>query len=366
MGKKDVRPKAAGASNDSKKKKKRTRRILLFTIELLLLAVMVVVLYRLYMVKEVDEPNIIYLDRNDLGIAEQVEEETVLKGYRNVALFGVDATTEEQLYKNSRSDSIMIASINLDTGDIKLVSVYRDTYLNIGNDEYMKCNTAYSYGGAEQAIKMLNGNLDLDIVDFITVGYEALTEAVNGLGGVWIDVDSEELKHINNYQQTIADLWDVKYTKVTETGYQLLNGLQASAYCRIRYTKGDDFKRAERQREVIKAMEVEAKKASLSTLTKVFEEVAGDIYTSLNQEDVLTLLTNIQKYQISDENGFPQEDLRINVNAGGAGAVVAPNDLVSNVLWLHEFLFDNEEYVVSDRVEEYSGDIKSKISKYLQ
>jgi LCP family protein required for cell wall assembly len=355
----------AGSNGNGLKKKKKGRRILLFTIELLLLAAMLVVLYRVYMIKEVDEPNIIYLDRENLGIAEKVEEDPVLKGYWNIALFGVDATSDEQLKKNSRSDSMMIASINLDSGDIKLVSVYRDTYLNIGNDDYKKCNSAYSYGGAEQAINMLNRNLDMDIKDFVTVGYSAVTEAVNGLGGVWIDVDSEELKHINNYQSTIADLWDVKFTKVTETGYQLLNGLQATAYCRIRYTKGDDFKRAERQREVIKALETEAKKASLSTLTKVYEEVAGDIYTSLNQDDVLALLTKIQDYKIVDENGFPQEDLRVGVNAGSAGAVIAPRDLVSNVLWLHEFLFENEEYEVSGTVEEYSDDITRKISQYL-
>jgi LCP family protein required for cell wall assembly len=355
-----------GSNHDRRKKKRTTRRIILFTIELLLLAAMIVVLVRLYMPKEADEPNIIILDREDLGIAEKVEEDPVLKGYWNIALFGVDATTEDQLYKQSRSDSMMVASINLDTGDIKLVSVYRDTYLNIGNDEYKKCNSAYAYGGAEQAIKMLNGNLDLDIEDFITVGYKALTEAVNGLGGVWIDVDSEELLHINNYQETIAELWDVKFTEVKETGYQLLNGLQASAYCRIRYTKGNDFKRAERQREVIKAMETEAKKAKLTTLTKVFEEVAGDIYTSLNQEDVLALLSKIQDYQIVDENGFPQESMRIGVNAGSAGSVIVPENLVSNVLWLHEFLFENEDYVVSERVEEYSADITSRISKYVQ
>ena len=188
-----------------------------------------------------------------------------MKGYWNVALFGVDATKPDQLYKNSRSDSIMIASINLDNGEVKLVSVYRDTYLNIGNDNYRKCNTAYAAGGAQQAIEMLNANLDMDITDFVTVGYQALMDCIDGLGGVWIEVDESEIKHINNYQKTISKdvLNDRPYTEVTKTGYQLLDGLQATAYCRIRYTKGDDFKRAERQREVLQAIEDEAKKDGL-------------------------------------------------------------------------------------------------------
>jgi LCP family protein required for cell wall assembly len=361
MGKNNTDRNQAG-----QKKKKRTRRIILFIIELLILATMLIVLLNLYMIKDENQPNIVYLDRKELGIAQKVDEDPVMQGYMNVALFGVDAKSKSELEKGSRSDSIMIASINLGTGDIKLVSVYRDTYLNIGNDVYQKCNSAYAYGGAPQAIKMLNENLNLDIEKFITVGYDALIKTVDGLGGVMIDVDSEELKHINNYQISISETNNMKITKVTETGLQRLNGLQASAYCRIRYTKGDDFKRAWRQREVIKAMEAEAKKASLSTLTKIFDNVAGDISTSIQHDDVLTLLKNIGDYQIVDENGFPQEDMRIGVNAGAAGAVVVPEDLTSNVLWLHNFLFENQEYEVSKTVQDYSDTIEEKISKYVE
>ena len=103
--------------------------------------------------------------------------------YMNIALFGVDAKTDSELFKGSRSDSMMIASINMDTGDIKLVSVYRDTFLNLSNDSYRKCNAAYSYGGAEQAVKMLNMNLDMDIENFVTVGYKGLRDVIDGLGG---------------------------------------------------------------------------------------------------------------------------------------------------------------------------------------
>jgi LCP family protein required for cell wall assembly len=189
-------------------------------------------------------PKVTVLETEELQIPEEVQQDETMKGYMNIALFGVDATKESLLYKGSRSDSIMIASINMDTGDIKLVSVYRDTYLNIGTDSYQKCNAAYSYGGAEQAVKMLNMNLDMDITNFVTVGYKGLSEVIDGLGGIYIDVDSEEIKHINNYQIGIAEVLKCDYTPVTETGMQLLNGLQATAYCRIRYTAGNDFKRA--------------------------------------------------------------------------------------------------------------------------
>lgn len=357
---------AQGKKTSAKQRAAREKRkVVIFAIELIIILIMIAVLY-LVLNKAKEGPKVTYLEPEKLEIHEEVQENVTMKGYMNIALFGVDAETESQLYKNSRSDSTMIASINMDTGDIKLVSVYRDTYLNIGTDEYRKCNAAYSFGGAEQAVKMLNMNLDLDITDFVTVGYKGLSEVINGLGGVYIDVDSEELKHINNYQIGIAEVLKCDYNKVTETGYQLLDGLQATAYCRIRYTKGDDFKRASRQREVIMAIEEQAKKADAATLVKVFNDVIGDVYTSISSDTILELIGNIANYQIVDQGGFPEESMRTVANVGAKGSSVIPLDLESNVVWLHQFLFDDQNYEVTDSVREYSEKIKSDTPPYLR
>ena len=357
---------AQGKKTSAKQRAAREKRkVVIFAIELIIILIMIAVLY-LVLNKAKEGPKVTYLEPEKLEIHEEVQENVTMKGYMNIALFGVDAETESQLYKNSRSDSTMIASINMDTGDIKLVSVYRDTYLNIGTDEYRKCNAAYSLGGAEQAGKMLNMNLDLDITDFVTVGYKGLSEVINGLGGIYIDVDSEELKHINNYQIGIAEVLKCDYNKVTETGYQLLDGLQATAYCRIRYTKGDDFKRASRQREVIMAIEEQAKKADAATLVKVFNDVIGDVYTSISSDTILELIGNIANYQIVDQSGFPEESMRTVANVGAKGSSVIPLDLESNVVWLHQFLFDDQSYEVTDSVREYSEKIKSDTTPYLR
>lgn len=357
---------AQGKKTSAKQRAAREKRkVVIFAIELIIILIMIAVLY-LVLNKAKEGPKVTYLEPEKLEIHEEVQENVTMKGYMNIALFGVDAETESQLYKNSRSDSTMIASINMDTGDIKLVSVYRDTYLNIGTDEYRKCNAAYSLGGAEQAVKMLNMNLDLDITDFVTVGYKGLSEVINGLGGIYIDVDSEELKHINNYQIGIAEVLKCDYNKVTETGYQLLDGLQATAYCRIRYTKGDDFKRASRQREVIMAIEEQAKKADAATLVKVFNDVIGDVYTSISSDTILELIGNIVNYQIVDQGGFPEESMRTVANVGAKGSSVIPLDLESNVVWLHQFLFDDQNYEVTDSVREYSEKIKSDTTPYLR
>ncbi|HBA48808.1 MAG TPA: transcriptional regulator [Lachnospiraceae bacterium] len=354
---------------------KKKVRMILFGLEVVIILAMLAVLY-LVLNQSSDGPRMVELNPEVLEIHEEVrqlkEEGGTMLGYRNIALFGLDAETDNQLYKSSHSDSIMIASINLDTGDIRLVSVYRDTYLNLGAEEddehwkYWKATQAYFYGGAEQAVKMLNMNLDMDITDFVAVGYKGLRGVIDGLGGIYLDVDEEERKHLNNYQIGVSSVLKCGYTPVEEAGYQLLNGLQATAYCRIRATAGDDFKRTARQREVLKAIEAQAKKMDLVTLTKVFNDCIGDIYTSLDSGDILELLADIGKYSIVEEGGFPHEDLRTTGNLGAKKSCVIPLDLEANVVWLHQFLFGDEDYSVTESVVEYGRQIEEDTSPYLQ
>lgn len=357
--------KKAPASAKKNAKKKRSR-ILLFILEIFVLLIMVVVLYSVLKIEKVGKVN---LPEEEIVINPEVEEkvETVLKGYRNVALFGVDSTSGA-LTKNTRSDTIMIASVNLDTGACKLVSVYRDTYLNLSNDSYNKCNSAYAKGGPMQAINMLNMNMDMNITDFVTVGFAGLSDTVDALGGIMIDVDDAELQHINNYQKTMAKDLKRDYTPVSSTGYQLLDGLQATAYCRIRYTAGDDFKRAERQREVLMAIVDKAKSASPATLTAAVNAIFDndEIYTSLDISEILELLGDIGNYEIVAQGGFPEESMRTTGTIGQKGSCVVPVSLADNVQWLHEFLFDEAGYTPSDAVQQYSEKVKEDTSKYVK
>ncbi len=346
-------------------KKKRTK-IVLFVLEIFILLIMVVVLYSVFKIEKVGKVN---LPQEEFVINPEVEEkvETTMKGYRNVALFGVDSTSGA-LTKNTRSDTIMIASINQDTGECKLVSVYRDTYLNLSNDSYNKCNSAYAKGGPMQAINMLNMNLDMNIKDFITVGFAGLSNTVDALGGIMIDIDDVELKHINNYQKTMASDMKREYTPVESTGYQLLDGLQATAYCRIRYGGGDDFKRTERQREVLLAIFEKAKSASPATLTAAVNAIFDndEIYTSLDVADILDILGDITKYEVVAQGGFPEESRRTTGTIGSKGSCVVPVSLADNVQWLHEFLFEDEEYSPSDAVIEYSNKVEADTSGYVK
>ena len=336
----------------------------MFIIEILVLAVLVVVLYTVLKAENIQKITV-NEDNINKVFNEKVEENEALKGYRNIALFGVDSR-EGDLGKGTRSDSIIIASINEDTGEINLCSVYRDTYLNLSNDSYNKCNSAYAKGGPEQAIIMLNMNLDLNITDYVTIGFDGLIDVIDSFGGVMVDVSEAEISHLNNYQismvgttsdgQTFTATEGKDYTAVTTAGYQKLNGLQATAYCRIRHV-GDDFERAERQREVLAAVMDEAKKASVTDLNKILDKVLPNVATSLDVDEMVAMLGDVTKYKIAGSDGFPFESHRATGKVGGKGSCVIPNNLEQNVVMLHEFLFGDEEYTVSSQVKSYSDKI---------
>ena len=394
----DAKKKSSGEQHSKKqasskangKKKGGVGKIVLFAVEIVVLIVMVGVLWTVLKTEKVGKVEIAEEDivinqevlqkiettSNAAGNGEGQEGTSdgkrMYSGYRNVALFGVDSR-EGALTKNTRSDTIIVASINENTGDVKLVSVYRDTYLNLSNDSYNKCNAAYAKGGPTQAINMLNMNLDLDITDFVTIGFDGLIDVIDALGGVEINVLDSEIVHLNNYQismvgtskdgETFTANAGTDYIPVKSSGMQTLNGLQATAYCRIRYV-GNDFQRAERQRAVIQAIVTKAK-ANPSKLPAIAESVFSEVYTSLDLKDIIVLLENIAKYQIVDEGGFPEESLRGGANVGSKGSCVIPVDLEANVKWLHKFLFGDEDYETSNAVRAYSVKIYEDVKPYM-
>ncbi|MCR5282011.1 MAG: LCP family protein [Lachnospiraceae bacterium] len=361
-------------TREERERKKRNRIILiaveLFVLVMMMIALYVVVLYNKIDHEKLDENAIVIneglqeleeIESGDIG--EQIETNAGMNGghmagYRNVALFGLDAR-DKSLGKGNRSDTIIVASINEQTKDVKLVSVYRDTYLNLGNDSYGKANAAYAKGGPLQAINMLNMNLDLNITDYVTVGWAGVADTIDALGGVEIDVDSAEIDHLNNYQVETSKSLGKTYNRVTKTGLQNLDGIQAVSYCRIRYTEGDDFKRTERQREVIQAILGKAKAADFATLNKAANTIFEEISTSLSFTEILELLKDVNHYSIAATDGYPNEQFRATGMVHGGSSVMS-KDTISDVKLLHEFLFgDVEGYTPSSQVQTISARVHS-------
>lgn len=303
------------------------------------------------------------------GVGEHWTNNEELQKFTNIALFGVDARNSK-LESGTRSDTIMILSVNNETGEAKLVSVYRDTYLNLGNDVYNKCNAAYAKGGPEQAISMLNMNLDLYITDFVTIGFEGLMEVVDAVGGVEIDIKENEIVHLNNYQASMyateaqPDKITNDYVPITEPGVQTLSGYQAVAYCRIRAV-GNDFGRTERQRNVLQAVLNKAQTASPDKLAEIAESVFPLIATSLDIDEILGLVSKVNSYKIVGSTGFPFDTNITTGKIGSKGSCVIPLDLSTNVELLHEYLYPGVEYTPSPEVLQYSQIIESDTSPYV-
>lgn len=287
----------------------------------------------------------------------ELDEETqdILEGYTNIALFGLDNRSNGS-YKSGNSDSIMIVSINNDTKQVKLVSLYRDSYLNVYDDSFQKCNAAYAKGGPEYAIAMMNQNLDLDIKDYVAVDFNALSEVVDLLGGVEIELTNQEAENMKVYIDEMMKVTGKKSSYVSG-GVHTLDGLQATAYCRVRNTVGDDFKRAQRQRTVLSLLFEKAKKADIFTINKIVDAVMEDISTSFSSTDILGLATGIAEYQLADSSGFPFTHYPMTL--GKKGQVVVPTTLESNVIQLHSYLFDDADYKVSQTIQELSKKIQN-------
>lgn len=273
--------------------------------------------------------------------------------YTNIALFGVDSR-ENDLTKNTRSDSIIIASINKLTHKLKLVSVYRDTLCYIPDHGYTKINHSYAYGGPKLAIETLNRNFDLNITDYITVNFSALTDVVDALGGISIDITEDELKEVNRYAKDVARINNKEWTPIESAGSNVLTGVQATGYSRVRYTSGGDFTRAQRQRTVINAIIDKAKKSSPAALMDVVNNVLPEVSTSLGPVEFAGLVSFLPFYNTDEQAGFPFDKKTGTVNKA---SVVIATTMESNVKELHSYLFGTEDYSLSETAKKIHNDM---------
>ena len=325
-----------------RRKKKKSRKIVLFVFEILLLAILLVAAYFIGMVNRVKYEN---MSETEAGINDDLSKES-LEGYTNIAVFGLDNRSANN-YQEGNSDVVMIASIDNKTKNVKLVSVYRDTFLSVGGGTYFKCNNAYARGGAKQAVQMLNSNLDLDIKEYVCV--------IDDLGGLDLNITQGEMNQINKYKKDVDGVTGKNTPNVTQYGLVHLDGTQATTYARIRKLSGDDFKRASRQRIVLQAMLEKAKKANPATLVKICNSMVDDISTTLSLDQMVSLAKDVTKYKISSTTGFPTDLTTKNMSR--CGDTVIPADLVTNVKKLHEYMFDDAAYTPSQTVQAISETI---------
>lgn len=346
------------------KKQRRKRKLILFIVEIIIL---IIVAGALYVYSKLNLINRKELDQSKVG-KNEVSKETqqTFNGNTTIALFGLD-NRDQGVYDTGNSDVIMVMNINNDTREVSLVSVYRDTYLNIAGEgeeeKFRKANAAYSAGGAEQAVTMLNRNLDLDIDNYVAFDFKSVAEAIDILGGVEIDIESQaEMDYLNDYISYTSEYVGGSDEMIDHLGKQTLNGVQAVSYARIRYTAGGDFKRAERQRRVLNELIKKAKDASLTELNELVNTIFPEVSTDLTQKDIISMMPVMLKYDMANSGGFPY-DKTTDTPSKKIGSIVIPCDLESNVIQLHKQLFGTEDYQPSETVQSYNDTIIDLIGK---
>lgn len=332
-----------------KKRRKRRLRILLFIEILIILCAILYGLYY-YMFSNVQK------DKEPLDVVVNNFTDENIDNYRLIGLFGVDSQTND-LGKGNRSDAMIVASINKKTKEVKLLSIYRDTYVNVDREsgsELTKLTHAYAYGGPQLTVSTINQNLDLAISDYITVNFKALADTVDLLGGIDLDIQEAELKNLNAYIGNMNKINGGNSPKLKHGGLQTLDGNQAVAYCRIRYVGNGDFRRTERQRAVIQEIVKKAKHSNPITLTKIVNQVLPQTLTSLDSLEVLSLAKDVFSYEIVDTQGFPFDTYGTKIRGVYYGV---PRTLERNVIQAHDYLFDTKDFVPSSTVKEISNKI---------
>lgn len=291
------------------------------------------------------------IDESQISVSENEN----LTGYRNIAIFGVDSRADDY-GKGNRSDCIIIASINNKTHDVKLISVYRDTYVQIEGHGLDKITHAYSYGEAPLALKTLNENLDLNIKEFVTVNFDSVSDAVDALGGIKMDITSAEIQYINGYIDETAKVTGKSAKHITSAGTYTLDGVQAVAYSRIRYTAGGDYKRTERMRDVITAMIAKLKTKSVSEINRIADLILPKVYTNLSTTDLISMVPSLSSFNVAESIGWPYETKGITLDRWYG----VPVTLESNVKQLHQKVFEDQNYEVPSNVKTISNKIVNK------
>lgn len=363
----------------SRKYKKMRRRKIIFGIEITVLLILSGILFvYAWINRSMDKMNQDTLDSSQIQINSEVKANTDLSqmsGTQVIALVGVDARGVEgsELAESMNSDTIILCCIDHDKQEIRMVSIMRDTWMNMAKytDEYYefdKANSAYNRGGPESMLSMLNTNLDFALTDYVTVNFKALADAIDVLGGLDIEMTNAECVHANNYNREVSEAQGVEYEAIPYdedlgddySEVRHVSGALATSYARIRYGGGDDAKRTSRQRIVINLM-IQKLKQNPTKIPEILDKVMGNVSTSLTKNEILELGMHAVTYTMGTSYAYPfqlcyGENV---VNALGEDVVI-PVTLEFNVRELHEYLYPGLSYEPSAAVTEYSDYIARK------
>lgn len=302
---------------------------------------------------KLDKINYIGINYEELDIDEVVDEK--LKNYRNILLLGVDSRNMDDT-DGSRSDAIIIVSINEKTKEVNLISVYRDTYMDIEGHGLDKITHAHAYGGPALVISTLNRNLDLNIKEFVAVNFEVVADLIDMMGGIELDIKQNEIAEMNKYIKDTSKNTGITSKQITRAGKQTVDGVQAVTYSRIRKTTGGDTKRAERMRTVLMKTFEKAKTMNISTINKIADTILPNVQTNISTSEIIATIPQMASFKINDNIGWPYETKGITLDRWYG----VPVTLEENVKKMYKEVFKIEDYTSSETVQTISNNIIKK------
>ncbi|MDZ5039460.1 LCP family protein [Clostridium perfringens] len=322
---------------NSKKPTKNRKLIITLSIIGLLIVGLVggVATYGLTMLGKINKVD---LNEDNLGIDKDIDAKlSKYDGITNIALFGIDATEGTA----GRSDAIMIATVDKIHNKLKLTSIMRDSYVDIQGHGKDKINHAYAFGGHELALKTLNENFDLNLKDFATVNFSSLPKIIDSIGGIDLDIRNDEIKYINDYINNLNALNKTNVNSITSAGTQHVNGTQALAYCRIRYTAGGDGERTERQRIVLTKLFEKFNKVSPTKYPAILNDLMPMITTSLSSSEILGLAKTVSSMGGSglEQERFPKDNYSKGEMINGVYYLTFDNNIT--VKQIHDYIFED-------------------------
>lgn len=350
------------ASIRQKGKKKTKIKKILYIISVILL-VLAIVLAKLTLLgwrwieTELDQMKRVKYKTGDLLIDKTVEKK--LKDYRNILIMGIDSREGENI-NHCRSDAMIIMSINKKNGKMKMISIMRDSFLELeekGTTKIDKLTHAHAFGGPKNTIRALNKNLDLNIKEFIRVDWKAVADSADGLGGLDLDIKKYQINEMNKYIKDTNESLHGNTAKIKKSGKQRLNGVQVVTYCRIRHIGRGDTERAERMREALSAMISRASHAGIKKVDTMIDKVAPEITTNIETKKLTKLLISNLNFKIDKSIGWPYT--WDGAMLGGVSYDV-PITLESNVKDLYEGVFGIKNYSPTRRVKDISLQISEK------
>lgn len=360
----------------SRKYRRRRRRRILFGVEIFVLVLLGVGLFGYMWLNNVMErmrPE--ELDTSKIQVNSEVQQNIeAMSGSQIIAVAGLDARgaaiapedDEKGLRNSQNSDTIILVCIDHDNKEIRMVSIMRDTWMNMDTPgegyDFDKANSAYNRGGPEGMLSMLNTNLDLAIEDYVSVDWKVLADVIDELGGLDIEMRNAECIWANDYNKEVSAAQGVEYEPIEyneeeDDEYREvhhLTGSQAVSYARIRYGGGDDSLRTARQRLVINLM-MEKVKKSPDKIPAIIDTAADSITTSLTSSEMLQLAYNAVTYTMGTSYAYPFELVygQHVIDALGTDVVI-PVTLYHNVIELHEYLYPGVSYTPSSVIEDYN------------